>query len=149
MIACIQTFGRAAWHSVLNNPPHQKRFSGFLLWNTTVFTSFMVFSYAFILIGNIIAVAVAPDAIAIKGKDATSIRVAYGVVEGGLVVQSLFLLALIVLVWRWTSVSHDWQIEWDDAHRYKWTWKTLLRNVQICAGLLVVSCTKSSRTSSY
>ena len=91
------------------------------------------------LIGNIIAVATAPEALIVEGRNARIVRAAYGIVEAGLLLQTIFLLLFMGLVWRWKSVSHDWEPEWDAVRRRTWTWKALLRTVLIGAGLLMVS----------
>ena len=105
MIACVQIFGRAAWHSVLPDPTQLVRFRGFLRWNTSIFITFMIGSYILILIGNVVVVNTAPDAVIKTGRHEITLRAAYAIVETGLIIQSLFLLAFMVLVFRWRYVT--------------------------------------------
>jgi hypothetical protein len=142
MIMSIQTFGRAAWHSVIPDPVQLKRLWGFLRWNTCVFITLMMCTYLLILIGNMIVVSAAPNAVSIKGVNDSTIKIAYGVVEAGLVIQSLLLFVFTVLVWRWTVISRYWDIVWDETRQHKWTWKQLLQVVRASSVLLMVSLDK-------
>ncbi len=94
------------------------------------------------LIGNMMVVAMAPDAVVYNGDHAARVKAAYGTVEAGLILQMLFLVTFMLLAWRWKSVSRDWDIEWDAVRRSRWTWKALLRIVLAGTGLLVVSAQK-------
>ena len=98
----------------------------------------MLLAYLLLLIGNVIVVATAPDAHA-DHSNREKLRAAYGVVEAGLIVQTLFFGLFMILPWRWRAISSAWDVDWDDLHQYKWNWKTLLRNVLICCVLLLVS----------
>lgn len=139
MILCIQTFGRAAWHSVLTDPIRLLRFWGFLRWNTAIFIAFMVFAYLLALLGNMIAVGVAPDAVAVEGVNGTRVAAACGIVEAGLFLQTSFMLVFTVLVLRWNMISKPWEVEWDPVRKLRWTWKKLLRVILACIAFLMVS----------
>lgn len=139
MVTCVQTFGRAAWHSILTEPDRLSRFWGFARWNTTIFVTFMAFSYIFFVIGNMTTVAVASDAVAGEASSARTVRNAIAVVEAGLIIQSILLLAFTILVWRWKVISRGWDPEWDPQRKFKWTWKRLLTATLVCVTLLMVS----------
>ena len=139
MFACFQTFGRAASHSVLPNPPRLTRFRGFLRFNTSVFIGLTLLAYFLALIGDMMVIGTVPATVVTKGHNVSTVRAAYGVVEGSLALQSVLLIVFAVLVARWKTISRDWDVEWDDMRRMTWTWKKLLQTVLTCVGLLMVS----------
>ena len=147
MIAYVQTFGRAAWHSLLSNVSHLIRLRGFLRCNTLLFVTFMLFAYVLMLIGNMTVVAIASDAGGSSDVTARRIKAAYAIVEGGLILQTLLLLIFALLVWRWKYISGDWDVEWDEVRRARWTWRPLLRVVLGGAGLLLVGTACSCQQS--
>ena len=147
MIACIQTFGRAAWHSLLSNDRHLRRLRGCLRCNSPLFVTFMVFAYVLMLIGNMMVVVIASNAVGSSGGNTRRSKAAYGIVEGGLIFQTLLLLIFMLLVWRWKYVSDDWEVEWHQVRRARWTWKALLRIALGGAGLLLVGTARSCQRS--
>ena len=48
-----------------------------------------------------------------------TLKAAYAIVEAGLIIQSLFLLAFMALVFRWRYVTQHWEVEWDPVRRMK------------------------------
>jgi hypothetical protein len=124
-IAIIQTFGRAAWHAVISNPPQMTRLWGFLRWNTLFVTIISLLVWSLLCVGSVLAVAAAPDAI-VDTENQPLVTAGYGLVKAGLVIQFIVLAMFSLFVWRFRIISKHWDVDNRAGLKRTWTWQRLM-----------------------
>lgn len=130
-------FGRSSWAGALSNPRELEPLWGFLRWNTLVITSTSLLTFGLLVTGCIVVVSSAPDG-KVDNSNHTVVNAGNGVLKAALVLQLLILAAFTLLVWRFQRVSQDWDVQWDERRKFKWTWKKLIIMVLASLGLLFV-----------
>ncbi|RMD40177.1 hypothetical protein DV735_g4965, partial [Chaetothyriales sp. CBS 134920] len=133
-LSLVQIFGRVAWYGSIWDARRISYYWGFLRWNTSIFVVLHTIVFIVEMVGSIVV------AVAATANDTPTASAGMTVINTGLILQLLVILAFSTIAFRFRTVSREWYdgpINGNNMKRR--SWKTLLTAILACCLLTMLA----------